>query len=212
MTDWLGKLAANPTGAVALPGGALDNENITLSLATSALSLGAALGGAATYGGTLAPSGTTYNLGGGGGTLVFKPSLTGAMGLTIGNGGGGNVILTASNSYTGPTTITAGTLQLGAGAASGSLGSGAVANASFLALDRNDFYTFDNNVSGAGGLYQIGSGTANLSGSCVYTGATGVNAGTLLLTGTLSPLSTLALGGGTFDYSPVSARSRHSTA
>ncbi|MEB0260001.1 autotransporter-associated beta strand repeat-containing protein, partial [Undibacterium sp. 5I1] len=40
--------------------------------------------------------------------------------------GSGTTILTAANSYTGTTSITAGTLQVGAGGSSGSLGSGAV--------------------------------------------------------------------------------------
>ena len=40
------------------------------------LSLGAS--GNVTYSGILTPSGTTYNLGGGGGTLTFTPAITGA--------------------------------------------------------------------------------------------------------------------------------------
>ena len=61
-------LAANPTGAIALTTGTVDNETITLASTSSRLSLGAAVGGSATYSGTLAPSGSTYYLGGGGGS------------------------------------------------------------------------------------------------------------------------------------------------
>ena len=42
----------------------------------ASLSLGAS--GSVTFNGTLTPSGTTYNLGGGGGTLTFTPAITGA--------------------------------------------------------------------------------------------------------------------------------------
>ena len=70
---------------------------------------GASLGGA-TYSGTLTPSATTYYLGGGGGPLTFTPSITGANGLVSAS----TLILTGSNSYTGPTTINSGgTLQFG---------------------------------------------------------------------------------------------------
>ena len=79
VTGWLnsGPIAANPMGAIALTGSANDTETITLSSSFGSLSLGAALGGSATYGGTLTPFGSTYYLGGGGGTLNFTPSSDG---------------------------------------------------------------------------------------------------------------------------------------
>ena len=47
----------------------------------ASLSLGAS--GNVTYSGTLTPSGSTYNLGGGGGTLTFTPAMTGATSLNV---------------------------------------------------------------------------------------------------------------------------------
>ena len=73
------------------------------------LSLGAS--GNDTYSGILTPSGTTYHLGGGGGTLTFTPAITGARSLNV--SGPGTVVLTnIANTYTGGTTVSAGTLQL----------------------------------------------------------------------------------------------------
>src|SRR5208282_503192 len=53
VSGWLssGKIAANPSGAIALPNGTNDTETVALSSTSSGLSLGAI--GSATYGGTL---------------------------------------------------------------------------------------------------------------------------------------------------------------
>ncbi len=55
--------------------------------------------------------------------------------------GTGTEILTGDNTYTGGTTIAAGTLQLGAGGASGSI-VGNVTDDSALAFDRSDVVIF----------------------------------------------------------------------
>src|SRR5206468_2628935 len=55
--------------------------------------------------------------------------------------GGGTLILAAANTYTGGTTISGGTLQLGNGGASGSIVGNVVNNAVF-AINRNDAFTF----------------------------------------------------------------------
>ncbi|MDX8497990.1 autotransporter outer membrane beta-barrel domain-containing protein [Mesorhizobium sp. VK4C] len=97
----------------------------------------------------------------------------------------GTIILAADNSYLGGTTISAGTLQLGNGGASGSI-VGSVVNNGTLAFDRSDSYQFDGLISGAGALQQLGSGTTVLTGNNTYTGATDVLAGTLLVNGNQS--------------------------
>ena len=76
VTGWLnsGKIASASAGALALIGN--DSETINMS-GYASLSLGAT--GGATYSGTLTPSGSTYNLGGGGGTLTFTRAMTGAQ-------------------------------------------------------------------------------------------------------------------------------------
>ena len=121
VTDWLTNTNNNDinfintasTGAVALTGN--DSESIYLpGTGYNTLSVGAMAGGA-TFSGVLTPAASTYYLGGGGGPLTYTPAITGNYGLVVGSVG--SVILTGSNSYTGPTTIASGgTLQFSSAA------------------------------------------------------------------------------------------------
>jgi outer membrane autotransporter protein len=103
---------------------------------------------------------------------------------------GGTTILTGNNTYTGGTFISTGTLQLGNGGTSGSI----IGNVSIspvfgsgtLAINRSDAYTFNGEISGLGGLAQIGTGTTTLTAINTYTGATTVNAGTLIVNGSIA--------------------------
>jgi autotransporter-associated beta strand protein len=92
--------------------------------------------------------------------------------------GAGTLTITGQNSYTGNTTVSAGTLQIGAGGTSGSLASNIINNAQ-LTFNRSDAVTYAAAISGAGELTQAGSGTLILSGANTYTGTTTVSAGTL---------------------------------
>ena len=107
--------------------------------------------------------------------------------LSLGSGGftkdgGVTTILAADNSY-GATTISGGILQIGSGGTAGTLGSGAITNNGTLTLNRSDTHTVANVISGSGALTIAGSGTMILSGNNTYAGATNINAGTLLLSG-----------------------------
>ena len=98
---------------------------------------------------------------------------------------GGSLALSGSNIYTGATTITAGTLQIGAGGTTGNLGLAAVTNNATLLLNRSDnALNVANAVSGTGAVIQAGSGLATLSGSNTYSGGTFVNAGMLAFAST----------------------------
>ena len=90
--------------------------------------------------------------------------------------------LTGANTYTGGTTISAGTLELGNGGASGSITGDVLDNGTF-AINRSDSFTFGNVISGTGALQQNGTGTLILTGANTYTGGTTINAGTLALGG-----------------------------
>ncbi len=117
VSSWLagGPIAANPTGAIALPGGTVDNESIALSATSSGLSLGAI--GSATYGGVLTTAASTFYLGGGGGTLYFTSNLSGSGSLAVGTRGvpGGSVVLTGANALGGTLVVDGGSLQLPSG-------------------------------------------------------------------------------------------------
>jgi len=94
--------------------------------------------------------------------------------------GAGTTILTASNTYSGMTTITTGALQLGNGGTTGSI-VGAVNNNGTLAFNRSDAITFPGVISGSGSVNQIGTGATILTANNTYTGLTTVAAGRLQL-------------------------------
>ncbi|SHO65927.1 autotransporter-associated beta strand repeat-containing protein, partial [Pseudoxanthobacter soli DSM 19599] len=102
--------------------------------------------------------------------------LAGTSGLTKSDLG--TLVMTADNIYTGGTTISGGTLQLGNGGTTGSL-LGDIANTGALVFDRADTTSFDGVISGSGSVSQIGSGTLTLTGTNTYSGGTTVSAGTL---------------------------------
>lgn len=91
--------------------------------------------------------------------------------------------LTNANTYTGTTTVSGGTLQIGNGGTSGSIAStGGVVDNATLAFNRSDSLAVANVISGTGAVVQAGTGTTTLSGANTYTGNTLVNAGTLEIT------------------------------
>ena len=110
--------------------------------------------------------------------------------------GGGTTTLTGANSYSGTTTILAGTLQIGDGGTSGTLGTGSVVNNAILALNRSDAVTIANAISGTGALNHVGSGTTTLTGISTYGGATSVTDGILLVDGSIAGSSGLTVASG----------------
>ncbi|WP_420134188.1 autotransporter-associated beta strand repeat-containing protein [Rhodopseudomonas sp.] len=122
------------------------------------------------------------------GTLAFNRSDAISFGDVIsGSGnllkqGAGTMTLTADNTYTGGTTVLAGTLQVGNGGTAGWI-VGDVTNNATLVFDRSDTTTFAGVISGSGALIKQGAGTLNLTGINTYSGGTTISGGTLLITG-----------------------------
>ncbi|MHB0823887.1 autotransporter domain-containing protein [Novacetimonas hansenii] len=112
---------------------------------------------------------------------------------------GGHETLTGVNTYTGGTTIEAGTLT----GTTASFGSGAIVDNGTLDIDQSTNGTLTNLVSGTGMLFKDGTGTLSVAQAETYTGATSINAGTLALTGdgSIAASSGVTLSGGTFDIS-----------
>ncbi len=113
VNGWLGTGRIQPAshGAIALTVSSTDTS-VNFTLGTSGypnLSLGAV--GTVTYSGSITPGSGGYNLGGGGGTLWLATQLTNTGSLqptplTVGNGGGGTVVLANSaDNWGGATTI-----------------------------------------------------------------------------------------------------------
>jgi fibronectin-binding autotransporter adhesin len=97
--------------------------------------------------------------------------------------GAATFILDGNNTYTGATTINAGTLQIGAGGATGALGATAITNNAALVVDRTGSLELTGNIGGSGTLTKNGSGTLLLSGSNSFSGGTTIQAGNLTLSG-----------------------------
>ena len=112
--------------------------------------------------------------------VTFASGLT-SNGGTLTKEGDGTLILAANNSYSGATTIQAGTLQLGSGSNSGAVSDGSpIINQGALAFNRSDSITYAGLISGSGSLAQLGSGTLSLSGLNTYTGPTTIAGGSTL--------------------------------
>ena len=111
--------------------------------------------------------------------LTVSGVIDGAYQLTT--DGSGIIILSGNNTYTGITTISSGTLQIGNGSTTGNV-AGDIANNATLIFNRSNDLTFSNTLSGTGTLTKQGAGTLTLSGTGItYTGNTTVSAGTLAL-------------------------------
>lgn len=97
--------------------------------------------------------------------------------------GVGTLTLTGAYDYSAGTRIEAGTLQIGTGAISASLGSGDVLNNGTLAFNLDNDYSFSGTISGSGGVNKLGTGMTVLTGDNSYAGATNIQTGTLLVNG-----------------------------
>jgi autotransporter-associated beta strand protein len=133
---------------------------------------------------SLSLSGTNYPFDTNGNTVTQSGQVTGAGGIY--KTGNGSLILTNSiNSYTGRTTISAGTLQVGDGTTSGNIPSAtAIVDNAALVYDNVDNQTYAGTISGSGALVKLGAGNLVLSGTGTntYTGGTLVTKGILEIT------------------------------
>ncbi|HKR76871.1 MAG TPA: autotransporter-associated beta strand repeat-containing protein, partial [Rhodanobacter sp.] len=187
-------LGFNKTGAgtLVLGGSNTYTQGTTLSAGTLSVSadanLGAASAGLDFEGGILQVTGTafqstahTITLGAAGGgfdianaanVFTVSEALSGTGSLT--KLGAGTLVLAGANSYSGGTTISAGTLQGDATSLQGN-----IADNASLIFDQGADGTFAGIVSGSGSLTKLGAGTLTLSGANTYSGGTTISAGAL---------------------------------
>ncbi len=120
--------------------------------------------------------------------------------------GVGTFTLAGNNSYSGSTIIGAGTLQIGSGGTSGTLGTNTLLNSGTLAFNRSDSVSDSaiSLVAGGGNFAQNGSGIFTFTKAQPYTGWTLVNAGSLALSsgGAIASSANIAIAAGSlFDVS-----------
>ncbi|MFI5032493.1 MAG: autotransporter domain-containing protein [Reyranellales bacterium] len=173
-----------------------------------------------------------------GGSIIGNIGVTGSLDLhqdtnavltnvitgtgSVSKSGVGILELSGASTYTGGTTVNAGTLQLSGGslASTGALtvnggtfglngqtqtvgalsGTGGTIDLGAGTLTAGDSTTgaFAGTIIGSGGLIKQGNGTVILSGANTYTGDTVVNAGVLAVTGSLTG-NTIVNAGGTLQ-------------
>lgn len=139
------------------------------------------------------------------GATTSKAVISGVISNTSGTAAGitktgnGLLELTANNTYDGNTNINDGTLAItGAGRlGSGSYG-GAINNAASFVYSSSNDQTLSGVISGAGSLTKDTSSTSvlTLTGNNDYTGATTVNAGSLIINGSTSTTSIVSVASG----------------
>jgi fibronectin-binding autotransporter adhesin len=219
-TGSTGTQAGNITVASAIAKTAGGNATLTLNAANNIV-----FNSGANVGSTAGQLGFTLNAGGGinnlrgvslnGGTLTLNAAgavtqsspITGNT--TVVKNGAGTFTLSQSNTYTGATTVNAGTLALGASNVLANGSSLVVNGGTFNIANRSDTVagvqllsgaitgttgtltstsaydvqagTVSARLGGTAGLTKTTSGTVTLSGANTYTGATNINAGTLAL-------------------------------
>jgi autotransporter-associated beta strand protein len=187
-------------------GNAVVVTSTNLNIASGGVALGTA-NGAGTV--NFVNNGVTYHLN----STDANGLKDGANPTFLAQSGFGTVILTGTNTFSGGTTISSGTVQVGNGSGGAPtglpLGSGPVTDNTNAALvfDANDSPpAFNNTISGSGTVTMSGSGTVTLTGASTYTGATVLNRGTLSVSSVgdsgSSSIGTgsVTLSGGTLAY------------
>lgn len=127
-------------------------------------------------------SGARWTIGAKNTDATFAGSIYGSAVTKVGTG---MWTLTGNtNTYSGGTTIAAGTLQVGDGGTTGTVGTGNITNNATLVFNRSDLVTDTNFglISGTGRIVKRGAGTLVFTRSHTYSGPTVIESGVLALT------------------------------
>ena len=242
------------TDAAGVAGGVTFSQSQTVSSTNGLVSIGGNnTSGTNTWSGTFTlgttTAGANLNLvASTGGTVIISGALTNFASSTNGaltiNAGytqdgtnvspAGTVVLSASNTFVGGTTVNAGTLVVSNAYALGSAATNFTVNAATANLGSYNFSfgrialgngtitgvgnltntgvtvtnsgaaLIANNLVGSGGFTQSGAGTTTLSGNNTYSGATVVSSGGLQVNGSLGS-SSLSLSSGTLSMTNLSS-------
>lgn len=180
------------TGVTQINGGTLQvgnslalgsSGNISFGGGTLRYTSGSASG--TDYSGRIKSSGSAINLDTNGQIVTMAGTIDNSNTAGLTKLGAGTLVLADANTYTGTTTITTGTLQIGNGGSTGSLSSSSgIVNNGSLVFNRSNTVTQGTDftgspISGSGSITQNGSGKLVLWSSNTFTGGVTVNSGTL---------------------------------
>ncbi|MFZ4109074.1 MAG: beta strand repeat-containing protein, partial [Polymorphobacter sp.] len=131
-------------------------------------------------------SGAILGLDTNGGTFSYSNVLANPNGgnnvLGLSKLGAGTLTLTVSNTYSGGTTISAGSLIIG-GAGTAGAGALSIASGSVFDYASSASQTLSGAITGAGTLSKSGNGTLTLIGVNTYSGGTTISTGSLIIGG-----------------------------
>ena len=184
-------------GTLNVTGGTLANAGTISNAGSVTISSGATLSNTGTLSGNITDNGTVSFIA----STVYSNAISGAGVVMVNPGNGNTVVFTGINTYTGTTTVTSGTLQLGNGTTNGSAANSVldVLSGSTIKFNETGAVNIGNTVEGAGTLYQAGSGTLTLSGANTYTGGTTLAGGTLNVTGSIANSAVAVQSGATLE-------------
>ncbi len=118
----------------------------------------------------------------GAGSLILNQQIYSVASNTV-TVNGGTLQLNGNNFWNGATNVNSGTLIIGNGGNTGTIGNGfgavTIGATGTLQINRSDTYTIANAISGEGGFIQQGSGTSVFTGNISYTGPTVIQDGTI---------------------------------
>ena len=153
--------------------------------------------GLLTLAGTISSAATgsrTFTFQGNGGMAISGVLTDGSASDSLTKSGTGTLSLLGANSYSGVTTISGGTLQVGNGGATGALGTNNVTDNAALIYNLSASVVAPNTISGSGSVAKLGSGTLTFNNANSYTGGTTLSQGNFQVnnnsafgTGTITP-------------------------
>jgi fibronectin-binding autotransporter adhesin len=156
-----------------------------INLGTGPLSFnGGTLEALSTGGGIASSKAITLNSAGG--TFLADASTTSTLSGVIGGTGSftkdgtGTLTLIGENTYSGGTTISGGTLQLGNGGTNGSIVGNVTDNGALAFNHSGAKKTFDGVISGTGSLVKLGTDILELTADNLYSGSTTIEDGVLI--------------------------------
>ena len=175
-----GTLEFGSSGALPATGTVQVNSGATLAVPTSVYSTSARLDGVRFAGNITFNSGSSFGIdtGTSAADFTYGTALSGAVGLTKLGTGTGALILSGANTYTGTTTVSAGTLTIPPGASLSPgygtivVGAGATFNVAGTINGSGDL-TADGTKSGAATVTINNGANVSLSGSRIVLGVTG---------------------------------------